>query len=138
MAKKLSSSSGGKKWAYVNRSGAVFETRRSVRPVRGKKGGLVSHEDGLHEELKEPGVAAAYLDAAAKEGPETFFLALSRVVKAHGVKKQADAVKINRVSLYKMLSEDANPGFKIIYEILRSLGLRFSVDQTPPQKIKRA
>jgi probable addiction module antidote protein len=88
------------------------------------------YEEGLVEQLKDPVFAAEYIKAALEERhqPAIFMTALSRVVKAKGVQQIAIKTKLNRESLYKLLSVDGNPTLSSLHSILDSLGLRLSVE----------
>src|SRR5271155_553037 len=78
---------------------------------------------GLNKRLRDPTHAAAYLNAAEKEGRDVFRLALRDVVKAHKVSKIASAAKVNRVSLYRSLSARGNPSDSTVKEILYAIGI---------------
>lgn len=90
------------------------------------------HKD-LINDLKDADEASAYLNAALEAGDKkAFLLALRNVLEAQGGMSAASrASKINRVSLYKMLSAEGNPGFESILKLLQSLGIRFTVTPKP-------
>ncbi|HWT03033.1 MAG TPA: hypothetical protein VN256_22470 [Pyrinomonadaceae bacterium] len=57
-----------------------------------------------------PEEAAAYLNAALEEGdPRAFLLAPRDVAEARGIGRLAGQAKLNRESMYRMLSERGNP-----------------------------
>jgi probable addiction module antidote protein len=88
----------------------------------------VSHHDWLIKSLRaDPEEASGYLNAALEAGDKkAFFMALRNVIEARGgMTRFAKASKINRVSLYKMLSGKGNPGFLNILVLLQHAGLRF-------------
>jgi len=87
----------------------------------------VSHHDWLIKTLKDPEMASEYLNAALEAGDKkAFFMALRNVIEAHGgMTRAARSNKINRVSLYKMLSGKGNPGFLNILILLQHAGIRF-------------
>ena len=90
---------------------------------------LKNYKDGLLKELQDPEYASEYLAQALESGDQaTFLLALRDVVEAGGgatvVAKQS---KIQRESLYKVLSNRGNPRLTTLQGILKSLGLRISV-----------
>ena len=89
----------------------------------------VDYYEWLYKELKDPEEAAAYLNAALEAGDkEAFLLALRNVLIAQaGMTKISDRTKINRVSLYKMLSKNGNPGFENIMRLLQTAGIRFQI-----------
>ena len=88
----------------------------------------VSHHDWLIKRLKEdPEEASGYLNAALEAGDaKAFLMALRNVIEARGgMTRFARASKINRVSLYKMLSGNGNPGFLNILLLLHHAGVGF-------------
>ena len=86
------------------------------------------HPD-LIESLRDAGEAEEYLNAALEEGdPELFLLALRNVAEAQGgVAQLAEKAKLNRESLYKILSERGNPELKSLDALLHALGFRLAV-----------
>ena len=88
-----------------------------------------SYVESLHRRLAEdPEEAAAYLDAALEEGdPQVFLLALRDVAEARGIGRLAEETKLNRESLYRMLSKQGNPRLTSLDAVLDALGLRLGV-----------
>lgn len=89
---------------------------------------FVDHYERLTKELRaDPELASEYLNAALEEGDrKAFLMALRNVIEARGgMTRIAKASKINRVSLYKMLSGNGNPGFGNILLLLQIAGIRF-------------
>ena len=88
-----------------------------------------SYQDDLLKFLKDPKAASAYLNAALEAGDKrAFLLALRNVLEAQGgMTEVSRRTKMNRVSLYKMLSKNGNPGFENILILLRTVGIRFKV-----------
>ena len=100
----------------------------------------VSHHDGLIKRLKaDPEEASEYLNAALEAGDKrAFLLALRNVLEAHGgMTKISDKSKMNRVSLYKMLSRNGNPGFENILRLLQTVGIRFRVSSKSNSKARK-
>ena len=91
-------------------------------------------EETLNELLSDPAEAAALLNEALEDGdPAVFLLALRDVARVHGgIGEIAKTAKLNRESLYRMLSENGNPTVNSLNSLLRSLGFRLSV--TPLKK----
>ena len=87
----------------------------------------VSYHDYLIKTLKDPEEASGYLNAALEAGDKkAFLMALRNVIEARGgMTRIAKISKINRVSLYKMLSGKGNPGFANILLLLQIAGIRF-------------
>ena len=87
------------------------------------------YKEGLLKSLKDPNEAAAYLTAALEDGsPDVFLLALRNVAEAHGIKTVAEGAQLNRVSMYRMLSEKGNPQLSSLLAVLQQLGLRLAVE----------
>jgi probable addiction module antidote protein len=88
-----------------------------------------SYDDYLIESLKDHLLAKEYLKAALEDDdPRVFLLALRNVAQANGVSKAAADSKLNRESLYRMLSGRGNPSLRSLGALLRSLGFRLTVE----------
>ncbi len=89
-----------------------------------------TYQEDLIEALKDPREAAAYLNTAMEEGDRALFLlALRNVAEAHGgMAAVSEKAKLNRESLYRMLSKKGNPEFKSIFTLLHSMGLKLSIE----------
>ena len=89
-----------------------------------------TYQEDLIEALKDSREAAAYLNAAMEEGDrELFLLALRNVAEAHGgMAAVSEKAKLNRESMYRMLSKKGNPEIKSIMTLLHSMGLKMSVE----------
>ena len=84
----------------------------------------VSYKNGLLKRLSDLEYAAGYLTECLEEGEAEFLLALRDVVEAHGgVGQLAKAAKLNRESLYRLLSKDGNPRLSSLASILDGLGI---------------
>ena len=89
----------------------------------------VSYDEYLIESLKDRRLAEAYLKAALEEkDPRVFLLALRNVAQARGMSKVAAKSKLNRESLYKMLSKRGNPSWQSLGALPSSLGFRLTVE----------
>ena len=88
-----------------------------------------AYQPDLIESLRNVGEAEEYLNAALEEDdPELFLLALRNVAEAQGgVAWLAEKTKLNRESLYKMLSERGNPELRSLDVLLHALGFRLAV-----------
>jgi probable addiction module antidote protein len=91
-----------------------------------------SYDETLKESLSDPEEAAAYLNAALEDGdPAVFLLALKDVANVHGgIAQVAQAAKLNREGLYRMLSENGNPTVNSLNALLHALGLRLAITPT--------
>lgn len=73
----------------------------------------VNYDIGLHEDLRDPVEAAAYLNAALDDGTQDIFLlALRDVAKAHGLTRLARETTLNRENMYRILSQEETPALK--------------------------
>ncbi len=94
--------------------------------------------------MKDPREAAVYLNAAMEEGDrELFLLAMRNVAEAHGgMAAVSGKAKLNRESMYRMLSRKGNPEIKSIITLPHSMGLRLSIKPrtklSKSSKIKKA
>ena len=89
----------------------------------------VSYKKLLHEKLDDPELAAEYLTACYEEGPDVFLLGLRDVVEAQGgVGRAAKLSKLNRESLYRLVSEKGNPRLSSLNAILSALGLKVTFE----------
>jgi len=97
------------------------------------------YETGLKASLVDPEEAAAYLNAALEENDqEVFLLALRDVAEARGFMRIAQDTFLNRENLYRMLSATGNPQLSSLNTLLRSIGLRLSVQiETAWEKVKK-
>jgi probable addiction module antidote protein len=104
---------------------------------RGKDRPAEAQGEWLNAQLRDPGLAVAYLNAALAEGDQaTFMLALRNVAKARGgVAAMARETGMNRVALSRALSESGNPELRSLTRILEASGLTFVV--VPKTKGKR-
>ena len=94
----------------------------------------VDYREDLMNALKNPKERAAYINAALEDGDTKVLLtALKNIAEANGgVGKLATRTKLARESLYRMLSKEGNPELKSLDKILRSFGLKLSVQPERP------
>ena len=100
-----------------------------------KKSGTVSHHDAELAELRaDKELALAYLKAAMEslDNPNdraAGLLALRTVAEAYGgLGTVAAEAGISRESLYRALSPKGNPTLKTLLAVLKTVGLRLSVE----------
>jgi probable addiction module antidote protein len=98
----------------------------------------VSHEDREIEELRaDPELALAYLKAAmeALDDPQDLaggLLALRTLAEAFGgLGAVAADAGISREALYRTLSPNGNPTLRTLLAVLKTLGMRLSVERAP-------
>jgi probable addiction module antidote protein len=93
----------------------------------------VDYRIGLLEDLADPEEAAAYLNAVLEDGDQQVFLvALRDVAEARGMSQVAREARLNRENMYRMLSPTGNPQMSSLNSLLRSVGLRLTVEVAPP------
>jgi probable addiction module antidote protein len=90
------------------------------------------HDDFRAESLQDPDEIQAYLNVALEDAFEKsdfrfFLLALRDVAMAKGMRETASKAKLNRESLYRMLSEKGNPELSSLCALLKTMGLKLSV-----------
>ena len=98
-----------------------------------------AYDDYLRESLKDPAEASAYLQVALEDGNSAIFLmALRNVALAHGgLRDLSKKTKLNRETLYRILSEKGNPALVTLHSILQALGLQIMI-APKKRKMKRA
>jgi len=87
-----------------------------------------SYKAGLLQRLKDDHEALTYLQVALEDSREAFLLALRNVAEARQFTAIARESELDRVNLYRMLSENGNPTLASLEKILNVLGLRLSVE----------
>jgi probable addiction module antidote protein len=93
----------------------------------------VDYRIGLLADLADPEEAAAYLNAALEDGDQqVFLLALRDVAEVRGMSQVAREARLNRENMYRMLSSTGNPQMSSLNSLLRSIGLRLTVEVAPP------
>ena len=86
-----------------------------------------NYEELLHDRLKDPKLAMAYLNEALQDEDQNVFLvALKDVLDAQGQDISALAKKahITRQNLYRMLSKKGNPRWDNITSLIGAMGLQ--------------
>ncbi|MCL6706979.1 addiction module antidote protein [Pseudomonas sp. R2.Fl] len=89
-----------------------------------------SHDDAMADLFREdPEMAAATLDAILEDGDQgELLVTLRQMTKAFGgVSAVAKSAELNPTQLYRTLSEKGNPELRSLSALLRSMGLRLSV-----------
>ena len=88
-----------------------------------------SYNETRKKTLKDPKVAAVYLEECLQEGDmELFTAALRHVADARGgVALLSKATRLNREALYRTLSEGGNPRLDTLAKVLAAMGLRIGV-----------
>jgi probable addiction module antidote protein len=86
-------------------------------------------------QLANPERAANYLNAAFKDSPEAFLVALRNVSESRRMARVAEDAGLTRESLYRALSEAGNPRFSSLVGVLAAVGveMRFqAIDSSDP------
>lgn len=82
------------------------------------------YKPGLLKRLADADYAAGYLTECLELGEAEFLLGLRDVVEARGgVGELARIAKLNRESLYRLLSKKGNPRLSSLSSILNALGI---------------
>jgi len=75
---------------------------------------------------------AEYLNSVLEEGNDTeIVIAIGHIAKAIGMTKIAEETGMSRPSLYKALSEGANPQFSTIMKVLKAVGGQIQINPLP-------
>ena len=98
-----------------------------------------SYRETLLDALKNPDEAAQYLNAClGDEDVRVFLLALRDVADARGgMRALARDARLNRESLYRMLSRSGNPSLDSLAAVLNACGLRLTVQSVAPRRGRR-
>ncbi|WP_083761256.1 addiction module antidote protein [Pelobacter propionicus] len=90
---------------------------------------MTDYESDLHEWLKSPENAAAYLNAVLEEGDKSaMLLALREVAQANGgMTAIAERSHVKRESLYQMLSKRGNPELTSLFNVLHGMGRTITI-----------
>ncbi|RYC11889.1 helix-turn-helix domain-containing transcriptional regulator [Ciceribacter ferrooxidans] len=95
-----------------------------------------SHDDAMAALFRDdPELAAATLDAILADGDQgELLVTLRQMAKAFGgVTAVAKSADLNPTQLYRTLSEKGNPELRSLSALLRSMGLRLSVQPLEKQ-----
>jgi probable addiction module antidote protein len=82
---------------------------------------------GLSQRLREPDYVTEYLNAALRDSNQGFLLALRDVADALSMSEISKSSGLDRVNLYRMLSERGNPRLSSLIAVLASVGLEIRV-----------
>lgn len=93
----------------------------------------------LDDYLQDPQFAADFLSGALEEEDfDVFLLALKDIMRVHGnLSAIAKKAHLNRGTLYKLFSENANPEMKTILAVLDSLGYGLRVTKKKRSRPRR-
>ena len=83
-------------------------------------------------------IAEFVTEALRTFDPDVVTHAIGVAAKARGMSQIAEETGLSRESLYKALSGEGNPQFETIIRVLKSLGLRLSVEPTNKPEGKHA
>jgi probable addiction module antidote protein len=87
-------------------------------------------QEYVQDFIRDPSRAAEYLNAAAEDGDSAAFLiALKDVLDVHGsLSALSRETGLNRANLHKMLGGKSSPRMDTLKKVLRSVGLRFTIE----------
>lgn len=91
---------------------------------------LKSMHESLDDDFQDAEYVALYLNDALNNGsPEEFDLALSNVIRNNqGMTQIVNRTELGEENLDKALSESGNLKFSTIQKIVRTLGLKISIE----------
>lgn len=87
-----------------------------------------SYKDGLYRRLRDNAEAVNYLQAALEDSQSAFLVALRNVLEARNLAAIARESHLDRVHIYRMLSEGGNPTLNSLERLLHALGLKLAID----------
>lgn len=96
-----------------------------------------SHDDAMIELFRDdPSLAAATLDAILADGDQgELLVTLRQMTKAFGgVSSVAKKSDMNPTQIYRTLSKQGNPELRNLNALLRTMGLRLSVQPLDEQR----
>ncbi|GHU14168.1 transcriptional regulator [Spirochaetia bacterium] len=75
----------------------------------------------------------SYLDVALERNdPEFLLRTIGYIARSKGMARLARKLNLNREGLYKSFSENGNPSFITVLNVLDNLGFQFSIKQKVP------
>ncbi len=77
------------------------------------------------EKLSDPALAARYLSALLEHAPEQFVAGLGNVARAHQIASVAEQAGTARETLYRSLSDEGNPTWKMLSSVMKVLQVKF-------------
>jgi probable addiction module antidote protein len=92
-----------------------------------------SYKTGLHCRLQDDTYVRHYLQAAWDQSRQAFLLALRDVAESRTLSEVARQSELDRVHLYRILSETGNPTLESLEKILHALNLRLANEVGAPQ-----
>lgn len=89
----------------------------------------ISYQEDLLRRLKDPKLAAAYLNDCLKDDDDgVFLLALRDVAQVHGgLRPLAKRTRLNREHLFRMLSKSGNPRLHSLRQLIDAMGLKLTL-----------
>jgi probable addiction module antidote protein len=93
-----------------------------------------SYKTGLYRRLQDETYVRHYLQMALDESRQAFLLALRDVVEARNLSEVARQSELDRVHLYRILSETGNPTLESLEKILHALNLRLAIEVAAPER----
>ena len=97
-----------------------------------------NYRDRLYEQLRDPSVAARYVNDALLEGDEMVFKgAVGAVIRARGVVKVAKKAGINRCTVFKTLKPETRTSFTTIHFLLRACDIHLNTRPSVAEKKKK-
>jgi DNA-binding phage protein len=93
--------------------------------------------EGLAEDLRDPGFAREFLTAAVEDGVP-LKVALAKVIRATGVKEFAEKVGIASPNVLRAIHANHNPTQETLEKLLAPFGLRIGLAAVKSRRRNRA
>src|SRR5271155_582693 len=87
-----------------------------------------SFKVGLFRRLQDDAEVLTYLQVALEDSIPAFLVALRNVAEARQMSRVASCSNLDRANLYRMLQEQGNPRLTSLAAVLKTLGVRLSVE----------
>ncbi len=97
-----------------------------------------SYKVDFYKRLQDDEEALGYLQVALEDSRHAFLTALRNVVEARQFTTVARESELDRVNLYRMLSENGNPTLASLEKLLGALGFRLSIERSVGEELKAA
>jgi len=94
-------------------------------------GGLTNFFEGTKDLISTPERAAMYLNVAAEdEDSRVFLFALKEVIDLQigGLGNLSKLTLLDRKNLYRIFSENGNPGLNSLHKILKAINMRLKLE----------
>src|SRR5436190_18597222 len=96
-----------------------------------------SYKEYLLQRLRDPAEAAEYIDGALEDGDiPGLLLAMRDVAEARGIGTVAAKAGLDRVNLYRILSDKGNPRLSSLLPLMDALGVELKAKPLRPTAVR--